>query len=120
MSVGAIVSFACGALGPISLACACVAELLARRIGKNPRCDKKRLAGLRHAADVALVAAWLLLAASYLAFQWISPDARILSDSFQLWMTWMLGAMLVLDILYLWLRKGRPRANGNKKHFWEM
>lgn len=120
MSIVAVLSYAAGLLGPISMGAACVFEYMARRLAKNPRHDKSRAAKLRQHADIGLVAAWLLLAAAYLLFQYLTPDAAALEASFQVWMTWMLGALLVLDILYLYLRRARPRDAGTKKHFWEI
>ena len=120
MSIGAILSYAAGILGPLSMAAACVLEALARRLAKNPRGDKTRLEKLRSGADIGLVAAWLLLAAAYLLFQNAAPDAQALAASFERWMTWMLGALLVLDIAYLFLRRSRPRKPGAKKRFWEI
>ena len=120
MSIAAITSFAVGILGPVALAAACVFEYMARRLAKDPRCDKDRLAELRHFADIGLVAAWLLLAAAYLLFQYLAPDAAAWEAAFQKWMTWMLGALLLLDILYLYLRRSRPRGSGPNKKFWEI
>lgn len=120
MSVGAILAFAFGILGPVAIGTACVFEFLARRLAKNPRCDKTKLAKLQRNADIGLVAAWLLLAAAYLCFQFLTPDAAVWEAAFQSWMTWMLGALLVLDIAYLYLRRARPRKAGQKKRFWEI
>lgn len=120
MSFGAILGFGAGILGPVSMAAACVFEFLARRLAKNPRCDKNRLAKLQHYADIGLVAAWLLLAAAYLSFQFLAPDAEALAASFERWMTWMLTALLVFDIAYLLLRRARPKKPGAKKRFWEI
>lgn len=120
MSFGAILSYLFGILGPAAIAAACVFEFLARRLSKNPRGDKARLERLRHYADIGLVAAWLLLAAAYLSFQNLAPDAEALADGFQRWMTWMLGLLVVFDILYLYLRRSRPRRPGARKHFWEI
>ena len=120
MSFGAVLAFACGILGPCAIGAACVLEFLARRLGKNPRCDKKRLSKLQNGADIGLVAAWLLLAAAYIFFRYAAPDAEALEATFGTWMTWMLVALLVLDIVYLYLRRARPRKAGAKKHFWEI
>ena len=112
--------YAFGVLGPAAMLAACVFELLARRMSKNPRCDKKRLERLQQYADVGLVAAWLLLAAAYLSFRYLAPDAEALAAGFEGWMSAMLGALLILDIVYLFLRRSRPRPEGKKKNFWEM
>lgn len=120
MSVGTILSFALGVLGPVALAVACVFEFLARRTRKDPRCDKSILARQQKTADVGLVAAWLLFAAAYVAFQTMAPDAAVWERLFQKWMTWVIGGLLVLDVLYLVLRRSRPRKPGQKKQFWEI
>mgnify|MGYP007070022458 CR=1 FL=1 len=120
MSFGATLSFILGLLGPAAMLTACVFELLAKRLRKNPRCDKKLVERRQTIADAGLVAAWLLLAAAYLCFQRMAPDAAALEGRFQTWMTGVLLALLVLDIVYLVLRRSRPRQEGQKKHFWEM
>lgn len=120
MSVGAILSFALGALGPVALAAACVFEFMARRMQKNPRCDKNILTRRQKGADVGLVAAWVLFAAAYVVFQSVTPDAAVWESLFQKWMTWVIGGLLLLDILYLFLRRSRPRKPGQKKQFWEI
>lgn len=120
MSIGSILGFAFGILGPISMGSACVFEYMARKLAKDPRCDKSRLEKLRTYADVGLVAAWLLLAAAYLSFQHLAADAAALASSFESWMTWMLFALLILDIVYLFLRRARPKKPGAKKRFWEI
>ena len=120
MSIGAILGFGAGILGPLAMAAACVFEFMARRLTKKPRCDKKKLEKLQHYADVGLVSAWLLLAAAYLSFQYLATDAAVYASSFESWMTWMLVALLVLDIAYLYLRRARPRKAGAKKRFWEI
>lgn len=120
MSLGTVLSFVFGILGPISLLVACVMEFLARRLAKDPRCDKTLLEKRRRYADIALVAAWILLAAAYLVFQSIAPDAEAWRELFQKWMTGMLIALVAIDIVYLYLRRGRPRAEGQRKRFWEI
>lgn len=120
MSIGALLGYIFGILGPAAMLTACVFEYLARKMSKNPRCDKKLLAKRQKYADAGLVAAWLLLAAAYLSFQNLAPDAAALAAGFEAWMTWMLVALLVLDIVYLILRRGRPRPAGKKKNFWEI
>lgn len=120
MSFGAILGFVAGILGPASMAVACVFEFLAVRTAKNPRCDKNKLEILRKYADIGLVAAWLLLAAAYLAFQHLAPDAPAVAGTFETWMTWMLFALLAFDIVYIFLRRKRPRKPGAKKSFWEI
>ena len=120
LTTGSILSFAAGLLGPLAMAAACVFEALARRLAKKTGCDETRLERLRSYADAGLVAAWLLLAAAYLLFRYLAPDAAALEPSFQRWMTWMLGALLVLDLLYLYLRRARPRKPGGNKRFWEV
>jgi len=120
MSFGAILGYGAGILGPIALAAACVFEFMAGKLAKNPRCDKTRLEKLRHYADIGLVAAWLLLAAAFLSFQYLATDAAALAASFESWMTWMLLLLLVFDVAYLFLRRKRPRQPGAKKRFWEI
>lgn len=120
MSIGAILGYCFGILGPASMAAACVYEYMARKLAKNPRCDKNRLEKLRTRADIGLVAAWLLLAAAYLSFQYLAVDAAALAASFESWMTWMLFALLAFDIVYLFLRRARPKKPGAKKRFWEI
>ncbi len=120
MSTFAVLSYVSGILGPIALAAACVFELLARRHAAKAGQDAEQVEKLRRCADVGLVAAWLLLAAAYMLFKNLAPDADALAVSFQSWMTWMLGTLLVLDILYLYLRRARPKKPGEKKRFWEI
>lgn len=120
MSFGAILGFAFGVLGPAAILVACVFEFLARRMAKNPRCDKKILARRQQIADVGLVAAWICLALAYVCFNHLAPDAAALESAFQTWMSVMLILLLVLDIVYLYLRRSRPRPAGAKKHFWEI
>lgn len=103
-----------GILGPVAMLCACVFEFLARRMAKKPQRNESRLEKLRHFADIGLVAAWLLLGAAYLL-----TDASSGDTAFETWMTWMLLALLALDIVYLYLRRSRPRPAGKKKYFWE-
>ena len=113
-------SFAFGILGPVSMLLACVFELLARRMRRSPRPDEALLEKRQQFSDVCLVAAWLLLAASYLCFQGITPDAEALAAGYETWMTGMLVALLVFDVVYLYLRRARPRSAGQKKRFWEI
>ena len=120
MSFGAILSFAFGILGPAAIAVACVFEGMARRLAKDPRHDKDRVGRLRRNADIGLVAGCLLLPGAYLAFQTIVPDAEAVEAAFQAWMTWMLAAFLAADIIYLLLRRARPRDPNAKKRFWEI
>ncbi len=120
MSIGALLSFALGILGPASLLTACIFEFLARRMARDARHDKEKLAKRQRYADVGLVAAWLLLAAAYLCFSFLTPDAAAWQEAFQAWMTGMLAALAVLDIVYLYLRRARPRPAGKKKNFWEI
>lgn len=120
MSFGALLSFAFGLLGPIALETACIFEYIAQRKSRDRRPDEARIAKLRQYADIGLVAAWLLLAAAYLGFQHIAPDAAALEAGFQKWMTWMLGLLLLFDVEYLYLRRSRPREPGKKKKFWEI
>ena len=120
MSAGAICSYIAGVLGPVAMGAACVFEFIARRLSKSPRSDKTRIEKLQSYADIGLVAAWLLLAAAYLLFQNTAPDAAALEPAFQRWMSWSLGVLLVLDIVYLYLRRARPRKPGSKKNFWEI
>ena len=120
MSFGLILGFAFGLLAPISLLAACAFEYLARKMSADPRCDKTVLEKRKRNADVGLAAAWLLLAAAFLCFRYLAPDAEAFAKTFQQWMTWMLGALLLLDIIYLFLRRSRPRQAGKKKNFWEI
>jgi hypothetical protein len=53
------------------------------------------------------VAAWVLLGVAYaLGGDYVSGIILVL--------------LLVLDVLYLFLRRSRPRPAGAKKHFWEV
>lgn len=101
-----------GILSPAAIFIACVYEFMARRMVKDPRHDKKLLEKRQKTADIALVAAWLLLAVACL----IGGDARF--DSMMTW--WVFPALLVLDVVYLYLRRSRPRPAGKKKYFWEI
>lgn len=120
MSFGAILSFGLGIAGPAALLIACVFEFMGRRMARNPRHDKEKLAKRQHWADVGLVCAWLCLAAAYLCFSYLTVDAAAWQAAFESWMTIMLLALLALDILYLYLRRARPRPAGKKKRFWEI
>lgn len=120
MSIGAMLSFAMGLLGPIALLAACVFEFLGRRMAQNPRCDREKLAKRQQWADIALVAAWLLLGGAYLCMSYLTPDAAAWQTAFSSWMSGMLVALLVLDVIYLYLRRARPRPAGAKKRFWEL
>ena len=120
MSIGAWLGFIFGVLGPAALLAACVFEFLARRMSRDPRCDKDLLSKRQQYADIGLVAAWILLAAAYLCFQYMAPDASGLADRFQSWMTGCIVALVLLDIVYLYLRRSRPRERGKKKRFWEI
>ena len=119
MSTTMLLALGMGALGPLSLAVANVFEFMGRRLRRDPRHDKKKEELLTHRADVCLVAAWLLFGAAYL-LRSISPDAAAMDGLFQSWMTWVIVALLVLDIPYLFLRRSRPRVPGRKKNFWEI
>jgi putative exporter of polyketide antibiotics len=104
-----ILSFAmvCGILSPIAILIACVCEFLAKRLAKDPRCNKEKLARHYRVADIGLVAAWVLLGVAYaLGGDYVSGIILVL--------------LLVLDVLYLFLRRSRPRPAGAKKHFWEV
>lgn len=103
-----------GILSPAAIFIACVYEFMARRMVKDPRHDKKLLEKRQKTADIALAAAWLLLGAAYLVGN-SSGNA-----AFEAMMTWALLALLVLDVVYLYLRRSRPRPAGKKKHFWEI
>ena len=119
MSGGMIFSAGLGVLAPLSLIAACVFEAMAFKMAKNPRCDQKLLAKRRSVADVLLVAAWLLLAAAYLGGKYMVTAAE--GAAFTKLMTWILGALLLADIYYLYLRRSRPKRDGSKKkNFWEL
>jgi hypothetical protein len=97
----------CGVLSPIAILIACIFEFLAKRLRKDPRCDKQKLARAYQVADIGLVAAWVLLALAYgLGGDSVSGIIVVL--------------LLVLDIPYLFLRRSRPKTPGQKKHFWEV
>ena len=120
MSMGAILGYAAGVLSPLAMLAACVFELLARKLSRDPRCDKALLEKRRQLADAGLVAAWLLLAAAYLCFQYLAAETAASPDWFMGWMSWCLVLLLALDIWYLYLRRSRPRQPGKKKNFWEL
>lgn len=103
-----------GILSPAAIFIACVYEFMARRMVKDPRHDKKLLEKRQKTADIALAAAWLLLGAAYLV------GSSSGNAAFEAMMTWALLALLVLDVVYLYLRRSRPRPAGKKKHFWEI
>ena len=119
MSIGCILSLGVSALGPAALAVACVFECMARRLRKNPRCDKELLEKRQKVSDAGLVAGMGLWAAAYV-IQSMSPDRAVWEPLFQQWMTWVVVALAVLDIVYVVLRRGRPRKPGKKKQFWEI
>ena len=105
-------SYILGILSPAAIFIACVYEFMARRMVKNPRHDKALLEKRQKIADIALAAAWLLLGAAYLVG---AGDT-----AFESMITWVLLALLVLDVVYLFLRRSRPRPAGKKKRFWEI
>lgn len=119
MTIGAILSLGVGALGPVALAAACVFEYMARKLRKNPRCDKNLLEKRQKASDVGLVAGMGLWCAAYI-FQGMSPGRAAWEALFQQWMTWVLIVLAVLCVVYMYLRRSRPRKPGQKKHFWEI
>lgn len=118
MNLAYILGIVLGVLAPLTLVAACVFEGQSFRLLKDPRHNKEKLAGIQKKADILLVAAWLLLAAAYLAHNLLSGGAE--DPLFAKHMTWVLGALLLADIYYLYLRKARPRKPGQKKHFWEI
>ena len=113
MSVGLVISLVCGVLAPVSLVFACVFEFLAARLAKNPRCDRQRLTRRYTLSDVGNVAAWLFLLVAYL----INRNAA--STTFTNAMSYLLLGTLVADLVFLWLRRKRPRPEGKKKNIWE-
>jgi putative exporter of polyketide antibiotics len=97
----------CGILSPVAILVACICEFLAKRLAKDPRCNKEKLARYYRVADVGLVAAWVLLGVAYaLGGDYVSGVILVL--------------LLVLDVVYLFLRRSRPRPAGAKKRFWEV
>ncbi len=120
MSIGAILSFMIGVAGPAALLVACVCEFMARRMTAKPRKEPERIQKCQHIADIALVCSWLFLAAAYLCFSYLTPDAAAWQASFEAWMSVMLTALVILDIIYLYLRRARPRSPEKKKRFWEL
>jgi ABC-type xylose transport system permease subunit len=102
LSVGIV----CAVLSPIAILVACIFEFLAKRLRRDPRCDKEKLARQYRVSDIGLVAAWVLLALAY----------GLSGDSVGV----VILILLVLDIIYLFLRRSRPRAPGQKKKFWEV
>lgn len=119
MSIGCILALGVSGLGPVALAAACVFEFMARRLRKNPRCDQALLAKRQKASDVGLVAGLGLWCLSYIV-QSMSPDRAAWEALFQQWMTWVVIALVVLDVIYVILRRNRPRKPGQKKSFWEI
>ena len=119
MSLGGIAAMILGVLAPVSLVFACVCEALAARGAKNPRGDKQKLAKTYTAANAGLVAAWLLLAAAYLVFKFLSGASDAQTAQFQTFMTWALLAALAADIVFLALRRGRPAEFRGRRQFWE-
>ena len=120
MSIGAILGFGCGVLSPVVLLAACVFEFLARRMS-NPRHPvKEKIERRQTIADIGLVAAWVLLPAAYLCFTKLASDADVYQAAFADFMTVIIIVLVVVDVVYLYLRRSRPRAPGSKKHFWEV
>lgn len=118
MDMAFILGMVFGVLAPLTLIAACVFEGKSFRLLKDPRHNKEQLAGIQKKSDILLVAAWLLLAAAYLAHNLLSGGAE--SPLFAQYMTYVLGALLLADIYYLYLRRARPRKPGQKRHFWEI
>ena len=106
-----------GILAPVSRVIACVFEAKGRRLRKNPRHDKDRDAFLRRRADSFLAAAFLLLAAAYIVHGVLTGQRG--DALFSAAMTYILGALALAEVVYLFLRRGRPRKPGQKKRFWE-
>lgn len=119
MSIGCILALGVSALGPVALAVACVFEFMARKLRKNPRSDKKLLEKRQQVSDAGLVIGMGLWCLSYV-IQSMSPDRAVWEALFQQWMTWVVIALVVLDVIYVVLRRGRPRKPGKKKQFWEL
>jgi hypothetical protein len=97
----------CAVLSPIAILVACIFEFLAKRLRKDPRCNKEKLARYYLVGDIGLVAAWVLLGVAYALGGNSVGDIIII-------------LLLVLDIPYLFLRRSRPKAPGQKKKFWEV
>ena len=107
-------SYILGILSPAAIFIACVFEFMARRMAKDARHDKALLEKRQKTADMSLVAAWLLLGAAYLV------GASAGDAVFESMMTWVLLVLLALDVVYLYLRRSRPRPAGKKKRVWEI
>jgi hypothetical protein len=97
----------CAILSPVSILIACIFEFLAKRLRKDPRCNKEKLARYCQVADIGLVAAWVLLGVAY----------AMCGDSIG---GIIILLLLVLDIPYLFLRRSRLKNSGQKKKFWEV
>ena len=119
MSIGCIITLGVTALGPAALAAACVFEAMARRLRKNPRGDRALLARREHWSDIGMVAGFGLWALGYV-IQALCPDRAAWEPLFRSWMTWVIGALAAVDVVFVLLRRDRPRKPGQRKRFWEI
>lgn len=117
MSVAYILAMVFGVLSPISMVIACVYESRCAKLIKDPRHDKDLWARIARKADSFMAIAFLLLAAAYIVHGVLTGESG--EALFAASMTYILGALLVADIVYLFLRRRRPRKPGQKKRFWE-
>ena len=120
MSFGTVISFGFGILSPLALVVACIFEFIARRMAKGKKPDTALLQKRQTVADACLIAAWILLALAYVCFRFLPTDKDVWQAAFQNWMTWCIYALVALDIVYLYIRRARPRKEGEKKRFWEV
>ncbi len=117
MTLPYILAMIFGVLSPVSMVVACVFEGKAFRLRKNPRHDKTLCQKLQRKGDNFLAVAFLLLAAAYIVHGVLTGQSG--EPLFAASMTYVLGALLLADIYYLYLRRSRPRKAGQKKRFWE-
>ncbi len=118
MSVPYILAMIFGVLSPISMVIACMFESRCVKLAKDPRHDKALWAQLCRKADNFMAIAFLLLAGAYIVHGVLTGQSG--EPLFAASMTYVLGALLVADIVYLFLRRKRPRKPGQKKRFWEL
>jgi hypothetical protein len=106
MSIGSIAGMIFGGLAAASLAVGCISELLAARLAGDGRCDKRRLKKLYVRADGGNILAWAFFAAGVLSYT-LSGGASDSEAVFEKAVSWASAVLLLADVYFLHLRRGR-------------
>lgn len=118
MGIGSIAGVIFGGLTAVSLVFGCVSEFLAAyAVGKGRR-DDSRLKKLYVRADGGNILAWAFFAAGVLSCV-LSGGAAEYRAVFEKAVSWALAALLLADIYFLHLRRGRAPEFGKGKRFRE-